>query len=170
MLFSSDVFGPAFVNLPKYLAQNGYDNPEDSKKGPFQFGHKTPLAFYDWLKAHPEDLAKFNNHMTGYSEQENWMNPGCYPVKNLLGKGADGRADAVLLVDMGGGLGQVIEEFNRKYPSLPGRLILQDLPAVTKKVAGKIHHDIEPMEHDFFTRQPVIGRSNPQPHSVKKIQ
>lgn len=96
--------------------------------------------------------------MTAYSEQASWLNPGYYPAENLLGKNADKNKDAVLLVDVGGGLGQVVEKFRQRYPSLPGRLILQERPVVIQKVLGKIHRDIEPMEHDYFTPQPVIGR------------
>lgn len=96
------------------------------------------------------------------------MDPDCYPVEDLLAKGADQDKLAVLLVDVGGGLGQDIEEFQRKYPTLPGRLILQEQRAIVQEVTKTIHNRIEPMEHDFFTRQPIIGRSNLELYYSKK--
>lgn len=156
--FCLDVCGLPFLNLPKYLAQTGYKNPQNPKDGPFQFAHNTSLQFFDWLNVHPESLEDFNNHMAGYrAGQVSWMDPDCYPVEDLLAKGADQDKLAVLLVDVGGGLGQDIEEFQRKYPTLPGRLILQEQRAIVQEVTKTIHNRIEPMEHDFFTRQPIIG-------------
>lgn len=120
------------------------------------------------MKDHPESLEDFNNHMVGYrAEQASWMDSDSYPVEELLGKAADQDNRAVLLVDVGGGLGHEIEEFQRKYPGLPGRLILQERPDVIKEATDKVHHRIEPMEHDFFTPQPIIGRSWPEQFSPK---
>ena len=38
--------------------------------------------------------------------------------------------DAPALVDIGGGIGTDVLEFRRRYPNVPGRIILQELPAV----------------------------------------
>ena len=86
------------------------------------------------------------------------MDPDFYPVEDRLGKGMSTDEDAVLLVDVGGGLGHDLQEFQRKHPELPGRLVLEDQPAV---IAGTtdIHKSIEPMAHDFFTPQPIKGKA-----------
>ena len=63
-----------------------------------------------------------------------------------------------LLVDMGGGLGQDIAAFHKRFPDLDGRLILQDLESVIGRIGeGELDSKIERMAHDLFTPQPVIG-------------
>jgi hypothetical protein len=47
----------------------------------------------------------------------------------MLRKGVDDEK-GVLLVDIGGGTGRDIVEFQRRYPDLSGRLIQQELPSV----------------------------------------
>ena len=61
----------------------------------------------------------------------------------------------VLLVDVGGCQGKDLQAFREKFPNLPGRLILQDLPHVVE--AGEIPSGIEAQGHSFFDKQPVKG-------------
>jgi hypothetical protein len=62
----------------------------------------------------------------------------------------------VLLVDVGGNQGHDLVRFRKKHPQAPGRLILQDLPAV---VAGHTDENIEGMAYSFLDPQPVKGQS-----------
>jgi hypothetical protein len=62
----------------------------------------------------------------------------------------------VLLVDVGGNQGHDLVRFRKKHPQAPGRLILQDLPAV---VAGHTDETIEAMAYSFLDPQPVKGES-----------
>lgn len=64
-------------------------------------------------------------------------------------------SDAVLLVDVGGGQGYWTQQFQQSLANtIPGRLIVQDLPFVVRdaKTDG-----VETMEYDFMTPQPVKG-------------
>lgn len=64
----------------------------------------------------------------------------------------------VLLVDVGGGRGEVISSVRDQRPDLQGRIIVQDLP---QEIAGRAPAaGIEAMAHDFFTPQPVTGTSS----------
>ena len=93
-----------------------------------------------------------------------WSNEkaGFYPVHDRLITGADSSPDAVFLVDLGGGHGQ---DFNRLLSNIPkdqipGRLILQDIPqALDTLPAGFLADGVEPTVHDFFTEQPIKGKS-----------
>lgn len=69
---------------------------------------------------------------------------------------SDTSANAPLLVDVGGGLGHGIAVFHAKFPALPGKLILQDLPAAIEDIKV-LTPAIERMKYDFFTPQPVKG-------------
>lgn len=52
-----------------------------------------------------------------------------YPVKKRLIEGMkDG--DASAFVDVGGGIGEILQDFHTTVPQYQGRLILQELPEV----------------------------------------
>lgn len=95
--------------------------------------------------------------MAGYRQgKQSWTEPGFYPVDLRLGKEVKTHADAVLLVDVGGGLGHDLEDFKAKYPNLPGKLVLQERQEVTSQIK-QLSPGIEPSVHDFFTAQPIKG-------------
>ena len=111
------------------------------------------------LSKRPEMSVAFGNHMAGRkSGKLTWMDHGFYPVEENLGEGVSGEDDAVLLVDVGGGTGQNLQEFHGKYSGLHGQLILQDKPDVIKAATG-LDQTIRLMAYDFFTEQPVKGQS-----------
>lgn len=87
------------------------------------------------------------------------MDPGFYPVPALT-QGTNITDQDVLIVDMGAGVGHDLSEFRRKWPAIPGRLIVQDLPEVISQTKTmNLHKSIKPMEHDFFTEQQIKGMS-----------
>ena len=109
------------------------------------------------LSKRPDMGVAFGNHMVGLnSERLSWMDRGLYPVEENLANGVSGEEDAVLLVDVGGGTGQNLQEFRGKYPRLHGQLILQDKPEVINAATG-LDQSIKAMAYDFFTEQPVKG-------------
>jgi hypothetical protein len=61
-----------------------------------------------------------------------------------------------LLVDVGGGVGHDLIAFKQRFPSLPGKLVVQDIPVVIDSING-LPGGIESMKHDFFAAQPVRG-------------
>lgn len=63
----------------------------------------------------------------------------------------------VLFVDMGGNMGHECARLKARYPDLPGRVILQDLPYATSLALET--PGVENTEHDLFTPQPVKGLS-----------
>lgn len=147
----------ALDKFPEYIAKTGYKNPNDGTNGPYQFAYSTSLNFFAYLQANNPLGIQFNHHMGGYRlGRPSWMDKDFYPVQDLLAKGADTSSDAVLLVDIGGSLGHDLEEFRRKHPDVPGRLVLQDLSVVIGQIE-ELHEKIEPMAHDFFTEQPIKG-------------
>ena len=86
------------------------------------------------------------------------MDPDFYPFKDNLIKHAKTEHDTVFLVDIGGGKGHDLQEVCGKYPDLPGKLVLQDVKDVIEEAEGSgLDEKIVPMEHDFFTKQPITG-------------
>lgn len=156
---SFDMQGPTLSKLPKYLAETGYKNPENPVDGPWQYGHRTSLHFFDWLVANPKTFSAFNNHMSAYSQgRPSWMDTDFYPVNERLINGFNADKGSVLLVDQAGGLGHDLEELCRKLPHAPGRLVLQDQAKVIDTVKADLDPRIAPMAHDIFTPQPIQGK------------
>ena len=71
-------------------------------------------------------------------------------------------ADAALLIDIGGGECHDLEAFHTRFPDLPGKLVLQDLPPTIESI-----EDLDPaivrQGHDFLTPQPVKGKPSFSP-------
>ncbi|KAL5046572.1 hypothetical protein BDW71DRAFT_197504 [Aspergillus fruticulosus] len=127
------------TSLPSFLKKTNYANPSDGCHAAFQDGYRTDKHFFEFLKEHPTYGEEFNNHMTAYHQ---------------------GRPS---WMDEG------FYPFRRKWPDIPGRLILQDLPEVIEQAKWQnqaTQKAIEPMSHDFFTEQPVKGARAYYMHSV----
>lgn len=85
-----------------------------------------------------------------------------YPIKERLIDGLKMDGDSSVFVDIGGGTGQILEDFHTSVPEYAGRLVLQELPEVINAViasGSKLAQDsrFELQTHDFFTRQPIRG-------------
>jgi demethylsterigmatocystin 6-O-methyltransferase len=64
-------------------------------------------------------------------------------------------------VDVGGGYGTQAIAFQKKYPNLPGRVIIEDLPETVKQLAQQ--PGVEALAQDFFQPQSVKGILLPHP-------
>lgn len=84
------------------------------------------------------------------------MDPDFYPIDRLV-DGFDNSEGSTMIVDIGGSTGHDLQELVTKYPKLPGRLILEDLPTVIGQISD-ISERIEPISYDFNTEQPVKGQ------------
>ena len=137
--------------LPDYFQQKGWKNPDNVYDGPFQFAMGTKRHYFDFLASKPYYQQAFNTVMTISHRRrgQNWFN--FFPVEEKL---RVENASHPLLVDVGGSQGGDIIAFKEKYPDLPGRLILQDLPIVIE-AAEDIPPGIEAQGYDFFEEQPV---------------
>lgn len=149
-----DTNGFGFMALPEFLKKTKYQNPANSDDCAFHLGHKTKEPIFKWFETHPEHRHNFNVWMSGQREgRANWLD--FFPLEQQISKGSNAAVDQVMIVDVGGGYGHEIKAIKAKYPALPGRMILQDLP---QNIAQAL--DVEGMDatsHDFFTPQPVKG-------------
>ena len=110
-----------------------------------------------WLQQHPDIGEQFGNMMVGWSSgRPQWIDPHFYPIEECLINGAKEEDNAVFLVDVGGGKGHDLEYLKSKYPNLPGKLILQDVPEVINRT--NLSQGLEATVHDFNTPQPIHGK------------
>ena len=110
---------------------------------------------FEWFAKNPSVLNDFNVFISAQREgHEYWLD--FYPFEQQIGNASQSNDDTtVLFVDIGGGLGHEIQEIRRRFPTLGGRMVLQDLPQTIEQItAGPA---MEHMVHDFFTLQPVKG-------------
>lgn len=110
-------------------------------------------TYFDWIKTVPGEQEIFNKHMamTRVERGDEWFD--IFPIEERFGSTKHG---APLLIDMGGGLGHDLTAFHSRFSSLPGRLILQDLPPVINNIK-ELSPSIERMVHDLFQPQPIKG-------------
>jgi hypothetical protein len=94
--------------------------------------------------------------------------PAALPTYPFGAKAGKLCPEQVAIVDIGGGHGQFLERLRRQSPELPGRFVLQDLQQSIDILRGtKKDLCFEPMAHDMFTPQPIIGTLIPSvPQSV----
>lgn len=157
----------ALAKFHEFARKTNYQSPNDVLHCPLQYGYKTDLDCFSWFQANPPYSKQFNEHMGAYRQgRPHWMDEGFYPVRERLLDGFDAQAGGgVLLTDVGGSFGHDLEEFHRKFPAAPGRLVLQDLPAVIGDIT-RLDARIERLAHDFFAEQPLRGARAYYLHSV----
>lgn len=121
----------------------------------FKYAHGTDVIF-GLLENNAEQKQAFDDYMAArrVDDMPQWFD--IYPAAEKV-KDARTEPGAILMVDVGGGPGQEIARFKEKYPELPGKFILQDLPLTLNRVE-KLPDGVEAMEYDFFTPQPVKGK------------
>ena len=136
--------------LPEYFRTKGWKSPKDALDGPFQFAIESP-HYFEFLSSNSYYQQAFNTTMTMSFRRrgKDWLD--VFPVADRLR--VPGDADP-LLVDIGGGQGEDLKKFKARFPTMPGKLFLQDLPAVAQG-AQDLPAGIEVQSHDFFLEQPV---------------
>lgn len=153
---SFDITRQSFAQLPAYLKENNFKNPEDSFNGPFQYANHGVNAF-DWLNEHPDVFQAFHKYIhTLRAHRPSWIE--MYPVQERLVEGAKQEGEASAFIDLGGSTGQILDDFRTSVPQYTGRLILQEQEPVIAVAKGmELDARIEPQVHDFFTPQPIKG-------------
>ena len=140
-----------FQELPDFLAETKYQDLTENTKTPFQKAFKTDLAAYDWLPTQPERFGYLHTAMMA-KRGEDWLST--FPVEKEVGDWS-AEPEKALFVDIGGGSGHQCVRLKTKYPNLPGRIILQDIPQTMKRV--KTIDSVEAMAHNFYDPQPIKG-------------
>lgn len=144
--------GPQYEALPEFLRKTSYKTPESELETAFQAAWKTPIHSFAWFGENPKHLGYFNDYMAlRRKSQLSWLT--VYPVAEET-KGWDAQDNSrAIYVNIGGGIGHQCAQFRERYPDLPGRVILQDLPhsiAQALPTAG-----VENVAHNFFEPQPI---------------
>lgn len=136
----------------------------------YQFAGEPPgcQTLFDFTHGHPtifgllssntsfgqEQKRSFDDYMASKRPAESmkqWFE--IYPAAREFANAQSG-PDGVLIVDVGGGPGQELVGLKQAHPELPGRYVLEDLPATLDRIAS-LPDGIEKLPYDFFTPQPI---------------
>lgn len=113
----------------------------------------------------PERLEHFNRYMAlrrAGTHRSSWLD--VYPISEV---GENWDSNRPLYVNIGGGVGHQCAEFRARFPNLPGRVILQDMPHTIAKALQT--PGVENMPHDLFEPQPIRG-TVPACSSTSKLE
>ena len=147
--------GPIFQELPDYLAETDYNNITDNAKTVIQKAYHMDLPGFIWFPSQPKRFAYFQQVMTVQREGAlDWLS--VFPVEREIGAWS-AEPNKALLIDIGGGFGHQCLAFKARYPNLPGRIILQDIPQTLEHVQPMA--SVEKMVHNFFEPQAIKGMS-----------
>ena len=137
--------------LPDYLESTSFKDPEDSAKDLFRYATQTDMDFFDWLHTQPRELEMFSAAMVALSAYQD--GPLSAKVSTLFP--ADMSEHQILMVDVGGGRGRILNTLRKARGDLKGQMIVQDLQG---EIDGRpSSEEVQGMVHNFFTPQPVHG-------------
>lgn len=163
--YSCDVVNVIFAKLPQFIANLGFQEPDNYTLGPHTFTFGKPL--WKHLEHEPAQSQLFDRMMVAFKRnRENWVDIFRFDEQ----PGNDLADDQVLVIDIAGGHGHRLRDFKKKYPHAKGRLVLQDQAHVLptpesnpKAFADLKECGIELVQHDIFTPQIIPGESNSYP-------
>jgi hypothetical protein len=169
--YSYDLVANQYQATPGFLKENGYQNPTDETNTAFQKGWNTRKQAFEFMRDKPGAMEHFHEYMALRRQAElSWLT--VYPVREETAGLSD--PDRPLYVNIGGGIGHQCAQFRERHPTIPGRVILQDLPgtvALALQTPG-----VENMAHDMFQPQPVRGakfyfmRGVPHNHPPRRVK
>ncbi|KAL6230776.1 hypothetical protein BDW75DRAFT_244520 [Aspergillus navahoensis] len=149
---SYDLTDLAVKALPDFLEETGYADITDSSRTPFQKAFNTDLTWFAWLAEHPDKKEEFQQAMKS-SQGDDWMVGFDEFEQRALE--AECSSERVFFVDIAGGSGHRCIGVKDRYPSLEGRLVLQDLAEVVKELPETPGMRIE--AHNIFQEETVRG-------------
>ncbi|KAI1174692.1 S-adenosyl-L-methionine-dependent methyltransferase [Nemania sp. FL0916] len=149
---------PAYVALPEFLRKNRYQLPVSKTDTSFALGHGSdPTTFFDWLQTHPMNARYFHEFMAVHRTGDHtWLDDKKAAATVIDHFQKQDSSDAILFVDIGGGLGHQCKLLQSRYPQLQGRVVLEDLPEVIVKV-NPDETSFEKIGMNFFDSQPLKG-------------
>ncbi|KAJ9637442.1 hypothetical protein H2204_004866 [Knufia peltigerae] len=144
--------------VPSILESNGYRSPTDrADNSGVRLWGKTMFE----MMGEDEGLrTQFGSAMAAQEDLPAQMYPEFPFQRYVVENDERGRSikedDAVTIVDVGGGMGHVLELILQRNPGLPGRFVVQDVEEIVS-LADPNEKAFEVMAHDFFTPQPIKG-------------
>ncbi|KAL8996395.1 MAG: hypothetical protein Q9169_004086 [Polycauliona sp. 2 TL-2023] len=152
----ADLLYTAWFKVPQLLKTTKYRNPTNSDDTAFNVAWDTKDSVFEVLAREPERVRTFGAFMASMEVgRPHFLDFFPAEEKVIAGYKSKVNKDGVIFVDIGGAQGSEALKFHRRFPSHPGRVVLQERAEVLAH-APKIE-GLEVQTHDFFTRQPIRG-------------
>lgn len=147
---------PILQHLPDFLKTINHSEPKDSGNTATQVAFGTKLSFFEWFKHEPERSKYLQQCLAAYhGVKPSFLD--AYPLSDKIENGIQLSADRPLFVDVGGGFGPQSIAFKKRWPDLPGRVIIEDLSATIEQ--AQKYPGVKTLAQDFFEPQKVKGQS-----------
>lgn len=141
-----------YQELPDFLARKKYQDITDNTDTAHNAARKSPLPAFLWFAENPQAGAWFNDYMIHRRKgMATWLD--VYPLEREV-KGWD--VGKTVFVDIGGNVGHQCAALKARYPDLPGKVVLQDLPHPISQALDT--PGVQNMVHDAFEVQPIQGQ------------
>lgn len=164
------------TDLPKYLAKHGTTEPTSFYVNPYSDYHNASdsgMTTWEIMSKDPEKLKTFQIGLTTGDA----MVPvtGYYDFNQLALTEEELEKDPerVCLIDIGGGVGNVVKRILDEYKKLnPQNVVLQDQDSIIDMAEKeKIPPaGVKLMKHDFWGPQPVNGKFSPSTNYARKVE
>lgn len=158
-------------NFDDYLVSKGkYEEPQDPLYNPYTAYWKqegTPV--WSLMMQNPERFQTFQTGMAGIDVAIPVT--GHFDFSTLKNESPDTDNAIIELVDVGGGEGTVLNKILEAHPELsPRNCVLQERPEVIQlaKLKKTLPDDVQLVEHDFMTEQPVKGKLLLPTHNLQE--
>ncbi|KAF7187075.1 O-methyltransferase lepI [Pseudocercospora fuligena] len=156
------MFATNLINgLPAFLKGKAYPHVNDSKDTVSHQLYDTDIDCFEYIASRPDLLeASQRLYREQSAERKSWIHEASVPKDDFVLGPDDLEAGRVLFVDIGGGMGHQCLELRKAHPTLKGRFVLEDVPAVLEMAKNSQplrRNDIEIAEQDIFQPQSVIG-------------
>lgn len=136
------------------LAMSRYQDPHSRDTFGFQLAFETESNFWEYItNEDPARGQRFARAMRAVNLNTLQVIPELYPFDRLA-------VDGGVVVDIGGGLGQVSKKIMSHYPNSGLGFIVQDKFADDTSIL--IEPGLQVQRHDFFQPQPVKGETSPK--------
>jgi len=158
-----------YMRWPEYFEKYGRREPQGQAHTPSSFAWGQPeLPIWDIIAQNPEHKRTFATTMKAQTIKATEVvgSDALYTLNwvEQLAKagGGGGGDDRTLLVDVGGGHGQLLKEILAELPDIPPeRCVLQDRKEVVEEALAldiPAMKGVRHMGHDFHREQPVKGK------------
>lgn len=141
--------------MPDFFARHKREDLATARPLPVNTAMGSDQAVWEWLSERPRDRDAFNDFMfiqaTGLASFLE-----VFPLDKYVQ--TSNTSDRIQFVDVGGGSGHISRAVLAKYPSLHGKIAVEDRPDYgTVSRADFAKDGIQMVPHDFFTPQPLKG-------------
>lgn len=118
--------------LPKFFSEKGYINPTDPTYCPFNIGHATGDSLFSWFSKNPLPSSYFLQWMT-FQREGMPIFLDAIDFQREFARDVD--ESTPIFVDVGGAKGHQCIALRKRFPTLTGRIVLQEQAHVVAEVS-----------------------------------